>query len=579
VNRPLLVLLALMNSSIAMADAPHDIQGSLSVWLDGLDVSGTDTGNGGGTNPTSGAQVTAWKDKSANAFTAGDAVSYGAATHSFPTYSAGSGVSFDGASNALEVVGGVLTNNVTVTNSEHFIVATTRAAKGQFLFFHGAPTSNPTGRISAHVPFNDSIIYWDHGTRVTTSWTANSSSFNKKYLYNLSSSTTGQQFIARDGVNLVSAAGTSSSTYTKPSTHTFYLATGYAGSGEFHTGVISEFIVYARKLNTTERRILQSYLAAKHANPGGAGAANRYTNAAGYGYHVGGIGQESDGSLTTGTSAGLTIANTSFLATGNYVLAGLPALSPSTGSAATETPTGYKSRSQRIWYLNRTGTGTGAISLSFKLADLGVTATSGQRLALLSRSATTGTFTTLATANYAGSGTASFSISNPQSGYYALALEPVPIVTAALTNSVQSDGINSSDFKAIPNALIKASANMTNSGPGSPDSNSTTLTIPVPANTTFYVGDIGATGAGPVTFNQGSPTSALTYTYTALGSSSDGLEFSNDSGATWTYSPVPDAQQGDANITHVRINPTGSFATSTASPFPNFSVDYGLLLK
>ncbi|WP_221791949.1 hypothetical protein [Aquisediminimonas sediminicola] len=381
----------------------------------------------------------------------------------------------------------------------------------------------------------------------------------------------------RDGTVLASASGSAS--HTQLSTNRFFIGGGEIGTSNFHNGIISEFIVYSRRLNSAEKNIIQSYLAAKHANPGGAGTANRYTNTDGYRFHVGGIGQESDGSLATGSSAGLTIADSSFLANGNYVMAGLPALSPATGSATSDAPTGYKSRSQRIWFLNRTGTGTGTISLSFKLSDLGVTATSGQRLALLTRSATTGTFTTLATTNYAGSGSASFSISDPKSGYYALALEPVPIVTATLSNIVQSDGINSSNFKAIPNALIKASANMTNSGPGNSDSNNTTLTIPVPANMTFFVGDIGSVGSGPVKFNQGSPTSGLTYSYTALGNTSDGLEFSNDSGATWTYTPVPDGQQGDTHITHVRIKPSGSFATSTASPFPNFTVDYGLLVK
>ena len=563
----------------AQADAPHDIQSSLRLWLDGLDVSGTDTSNGGGTNPTGGAQVTAWKDKSPNAFTAGEGTSYGTTTHSYPTYSAGSGVSFDGISNMLEVVGGVFASGVTVTDSDHFIVATTRAVQGQFLFFHGAPTSNPVGRISAHVPFSDNNIYWDHGTRVTASWPGNSSTTNKKYVYNLSSSTTGQKFIARDGVNLVSAAGSSSSTYAKPAGHTFYLATGYAGSIQFHSGVISEFIVYARKLKTAERNIIQSYLAAKHANPGGAGTANRYTNTTGYNYHVGGIGQESDGSLATGTSAGLTIANGSFLAAGNYVLAGLPALSPATGSTTADVPTGYKSRSQRVWFLNRTGTGTGSITLTVKLADLGVTATSGQRLSLLSRSATSGTFAALATTSYAGTGSVSFSISDPHAGYYALGLDPLPIPTAALTNVVQSDGVNSSNFKAIPNAVIKVSANMTNSGPGSPDANSTVFSVAIPTNTKFYLGDIGTAGGGPVNFAQGTTSSGLSYTYTALASTTDGLDFSNDSGASWTYTPTADAQQGDIAITNVRVKPAGTFSSGTSPNFPSFTITYGLLVK
>ncbi|WP_221791948.1 hypothetical protein [Aquisediminimonas sediminicola] len=577
-HHPLLAMFALLWPSMAMADAPHDIQGNLRLWLDGLDVNGTDTGNGGGSNPTNGAQVKAWKDKSANAFTAGDAVSN--TTRTFPTYNESSGVSFNGVRDILEIPGGIFPSGVGVSASEILIIATTRTiAALPILLSNGNAGGSGTNRYLVSLPWNDGNIYWDHGNlnagRVSVSWSGTNSALDRVYLYNFNASS--PISIARDGSTIASSSNTG--TYTPASNHFFNIGGGEGDSNRHHDGIVSELIVYSRKLKTAERNIIQSYLAAKHANPGGAGSLNRYTNSAGYRYHVGGIGQESDGSLTTGTSAGLTITNTSFLANGNYVLAGLSALSPTTGTTSADAPTGFNARSQRIWFLNRTGTGTGAISLSFKLSDLGVTATNGQRLALLSRSATTGTFTMLATTNYAGGGTASFSISDPQNGYYALALEPMPVVTASLNHIVQSDGINSSNFKAIPNALIKASANMTNSGPGSPDSNSTTLTIPVPANMTFFVGDIATVGGGPVKFNQGSPTSGLTYSYTVLGNSSDGLEFSNDSGATWTYTPVPDGQQGDTHITHVRIKPSGSFATSTASPFPNFTVDYGLLVK
>ena len=41
---------ALFSAPAALrADAPRDIQTNQRLWLDGLDVNGTDTGNGGGT--------------------------------------------------------------------------------------------------------------------------------------------------------------------------------------------------------------------------------------------------------------------------------------------------------------------------------------------------------------------------------------------------------------------------------------------------------------------------------------------------------------------------------------------------
>ena len=47
-----------------------------------------------------------------------------------------------------------------------------------------------------------------------------------------------------------------------------------------------------------------------------------------------------------------------------------------------------------------------------------------------------------------------------------------------------------------------------------------------------------------------SPSSALTWTFTALNSITDDVDFSNDDGVTWTYVPVPDANGYDAAVTH-----------------------------
>ncbi|MEN9718006.1 MAG: hypothetical protein RIQ99_884 [Pseudomonadota bacterium] len=564
----------------ALADAPHDITASQRLWLDGLDVSGTDTGNGGGTNPANGAQVTSWKDKSVNGFIAGNATDFAATNRTYPTYTTGTGVTFDGVKNVLEVPSGLYGNGTIVNDSDIFTVYDTKITKASYLFYQGS-----AGDIYKRISYSPdyavagSPIYWDHGSpftpgRATVSFNGIHSQL---YLYNLGASVNGTQSIVRDGTTLVSV--TSSASHTQLSTNRFYIGCGELGGGSYHNGVVAELIVYSRRLNSAEKNIIQSYLAAKHANPGGAGTANRYTNTDGFRYHIGGIGQESDGSLTTGTSAGLTIANSSFLANGNYVLAGLPALSPATGSNASDVPSGYQARSQRVWYLNRTGTGTGAITLTFKLSDLGVTASSGQKLALLSRSGTSGTFATLATTTYGGAGTIAFTLSNPQNGYYALALSPAPVPTASVATTVQSDGSNTANFKAIPNALIKANAIVTNTGPGTADANSTVFSVAIPANTKFYLGDIGTVGGGPVNFTQGTTTSGLTYTYTSLTSTTDSLDFSSDAGASWTYTPTVDAQQGDAAITNIRVKLTGTFATGTSPNFPAFTITYGLLVK
>ena len=566
------------------ADAPRDIQTNQRLWLDGLDVNGTDTGNGDGTNPGGGAQVTLWKDKSPNGFSAGDAVGYGAASRSYPTYSSNTGVSCNGINNVLQISGGIYGVATSVPNSDIFIVASTRSAKTQFLFYTGATTGSAGNRISANVPNADNILYWDHGSagspgRLTANWTTSGAQFNRFYVYNFGATQGSSQIIVRDGTTLISA--TNSAFYSQGANHQYYICAGDTTQASHHDGVIAEMIVYSRRLNTAEKNILQSYLAAKHANPGGAGTASKYTVVGNFRYFVGGIGQESDGSVTVGTSAGLTITNGTFLGNGRYLLAGVSSLAPATGTVAADAPAGSAARSQRVWYLQRTGTATGAVTLAFNLAQLGITASTGSTMVLGYRSGTTGTFSAQATASYTGSGTVSFTATNPPTGYYVLATPapPSPNIVTTLSSAVTSDSVNSSNFKAIPGARIRMNVVVVNSGTGSADNNATSVVIPVPAGSRLYLGDIGGNGSGPVQFTQGTTPSGLSCTFGGLGNTSDSLDFSNDAGATWTYTPATTPSLTDSAITAFRIKPSGTFGTGTAPNNPSFSVGYDVIVQ
>ncbi len=90
---------------------------------------------------------------------------------------------------------------------------------------------------------------------------------------------------------------------------------------------------------------------------------------------------------------------------------------------------------------------------------------------------------------------------------------------------------------------------VTNQGSGPVDNNAVAIVDPVPANTRLFVGNLGAPGSGPMAFVNGTPSSALTWTFTALNSVTDDVDFSNDGGVTWTYVPVPDANGYDAAVT------------------------------
>jgi hypothetical protein len=95
------------------------------------------------------------------------------------------------------------------------------------------------------------------------------------------------------------------------------------------------------------------------------------------------------------------------------------------------------------------------------------------------------------------------------------------------------------------------------------------ITDPIPTDGCLKVADIGGPGSGPVQFADGSPSSNITYSFIGLSDGTDDVSFSNDAGITFTYSPVPGPAGCDSNVTHIRLNPKGSFAADTGAGSPS----------
>ncbi len=116
--------------------------------------------------------------------------------------------------------------------------------------------------------------------------------------------------------------------------------------------------------------------------------------------------------------------------------------------------------------------------------------------------------------------------------------------------------------KAIPGAFVDYGVVVTNPGPAAIDNNAVFVTDAAPADTDWFVGDIAGAGSGPVAFT--ALTSGLTYTFTSLASTTDDVSFSNDGGTTYSYTPTPNANGVDPAVTHIRINPQGSFNAASS---------------
>ncbi len=147
-------------------------------------------------------------------------------------------------------------------------------------------------------------------------------------------------------------------------------------------------------------------------------------------------------------------------------------------------------------------------------------------------------------------------------------------LVAPLTDPVN----NGTNPKSIPGSTQRYTVRVTNQGTGPVDNNSVLIVDKIPTNTKMFVGNLGLPGSGPVAFVNGTPSSALTWTFTALNNLADDLDFSNDGGTTWTYVPTADAQRCDAAITDIRMRPKGTMPGQGVGS-PNFELQFRVVLN
>jgi uncharacterized repeat protein (TIGR01451 family) len=136
------------------------------------------------------------------------------------------------------------------------------------------------------------------------------------------------------------------------------------------------------------------------------------------------------------------------------------------------------------------------------------------------------------------------------------------------TSQVISDPVNNAtNPKRIPGSITEYSVTVTNTGPGFVDASTLVITDPVPANSQLYV----STASGdPVVFVDGTPPSGLSFSYAT------DVTYSNQpgGGAPFNYTPVPDANGCDVNVTGLRVAPTGMMNAAGVAGNPSFTVRF-----
>lgn len=159
-----------------------------------------------------------------------------------------------------------------------------------------------------------------------------------------------------------------------------------------------------------------------------------------------------------------------------------------------------------------------------------------------------------------------------------IAVAPSLVVTKSAT--VLSDPVNLGiNPKAIPGSTVEYTIVVTNVGPGAVDADSFEVLDAIPVDGCLFVGDLAGPASGPVRFTDGSPPSGLGYAFIGLGDGGDDLEFSNDGGVSFSYTPTPGGSGCDPDVTHVRVNPTGSFAADGGGGSPNATFAFRILIN
>ena len=148
-----------------------------------------------------------------------------------------------------------------------------------------------------------------------------------------------------------------------------------------------------------------------------------------------------------------------------------------------------------------------------------------------------------------------------------------PALRVQKASEVLSDPFNATTQpKRIPGSIVRYAVSVANSGTGFVDGASLVLTDPVPAGTSLFV---STAGGPPVEFIDGAPASGLGFSYPA------NVTFSNQpgGGAPYTYVPVPDANGVDANVTGLRVAPTGAMSASGPGGSPSFTIRFRVRVR
>ena len=326
------LLLTLGSFSIIAQTGPGGVGNSTNnvFWLDGNLVTV-------GTHPN----ITSWTDQSGNGNNFSQATSTKQPT--VVNYFSFKAVSFNG-QNWLNTAGISALN--TNTHSQFIVYNGNKANHTGMLYENSFTQSNQlirtfrtstgsvrswvlnsTGGIVANITTNSSAFQM-----VSSVWDGNAQTFNS----------------FKNGTSIGSQVGANANP-----TGNYKNSIGAASNGAYpFTGDMGEVIVYNTVLNSSQRTIIDNYLASKYSI---AISNDKYSYDATHKYQVIGIGEEADGNNLTAQGAGIVELSVGSLTTGDYILTGHNNTSLSTNTNDVPVDIAGGSRLSRTWRVDVTG--------------------------------------------------------------------------------------------------------------------------------------------------------------------------------------------------------------------------------
>ena len=140
-----------------------------------------------------------------------------------------------------------------------------------------------------------------------------------------------------------------------------------------------------------------------------------------------------------------------------------------------------------------------------------------------------------------------------------------PALTAGKSSAAVSDGISTNNPKMVPGAIAEYTITVASPASYTVTNNSLFIGDTTPTNAALVVNDINGFGSRPALFTAGS--TGLSYSFVSLASATDDIEFSDNNGVSWTYTPVAGGNGTDTAVTNIRVRPKGIMAASSTLQF------------